>query len=512
METLTDHNRRIARNSLWLAMRMVVVTAIGLYTSRIILRALGTTDYGVFAVVGSLTAAMAFLNTTMAGATSRFFAFAAGKNDSAATARTFSAALAAHIIIAVVAIAIAETAGSWFLNTRLRIPPALMSTANWLLQFSILSMGAAIIQTPYLAAIIAREQMKTFAWVETAQSLLKLASALALTLFTDGRLIAYGILSCAIALTVTAAYILRCRASYSECRAPARFSRSDMKPLLSFSAYDLYGNLCVSVRAQATEWLINIFFGVLFNAGAAVATIANNAILGLASTVTTALRPRAIKLYAAGDIPHMSRLLGGYIVMSLWAMATIAAPCFIEADFLLTAWLGDTPAGAALFLRIILIQSIIAIPVTVLSIAIHATGDIKKLSFINGTIYLAAAPAVLIAFRIGSSVGWAFALSAITTAIAFFSTFAIARSLIPSLPSHRLILRAISAIIVAFVSGLAVIALCAPISQGWLRLTIVAGSYLTINGAAFWLLLLKSDERRAIKAFFPREPLPPLQR
>lgn len=490
-------------------MRMVVVTAIGLYTSKVVIHLLGATGYGVFAVVGSVTAAMSFLNATMAGATSRFFAFAVGKGDSAATTRTFSSALAAHIIIAAVTVAIAETAGLWFLNTHLRIPPELTPAANWFLQFSILSMAATIIQTPYLAAIIARERMKTFAWVETVQSLLKLAAALALTLLNGNRLIAYGAFSLATTLTVTAVYILRCRATYTECHTPACFDRRGMKPLLSFSAYDLYGNLCVSTRSQSIEWLVNIFFGVLFNAGAAVATIVNNAILSLASTVTSALRPRAIKLYATGDIPGMSRLLGGYMTVSVSAMAVVAAPCFIEADFLLAAWLGDAPAGAAIFLRIILLQSLIAIPVTVMTIAIHATGDIRKLSFINGTVYLAAVPAIWLAFRAGMPVYWAFGLSAIGTTIAFFSTFAIARSLIPTLPSNRLMFRAISAIAVASISTVAATAICATIPQGWLRLAAVTGAYLLIDGAASWLILLRADERKAIKSFFHHEPSHP---
>ncbi len=500
-----QHHVSAARNAAWLGLRFFAVTLIGLYSSRVVLSSLGVTDYGVYAVVGSVVAALGFLNTTMAGATSRFFAFELGRGGS--VKRLFAAAVAAHSIIAAVVVAIAETAGLWFVEARLELPAESAAAARWIYQFAVVSAVVVIMQTPFTALIMAHERMRLFARIEVAQSVLKLGVALAIVLFGGHRLVAYGGMMASVALIMAVVYLVCCRRCFPSDCGWERPGRDVMKPMLSFSAFDLYGNLCVAGRAQGLEWLINIFFGVVYNAGAAVANIVNNAVVGIASAVTTAFRPRVIKLYAAGDYAGMSVQVATAALASGSAMVVVGVPCFIEAESVLSLWLGEVPPAAVGFVRLLLVQSVVAILITVVSMAIHATGRVKALSVINGTVYLSTVGAAWASFRLGASVYWAYGCSAALTLLAAVATMAIAARLIPSAGWGRLSVRVLSMWAVAIGCGALVWMLRCAVSHGILRLAAVTAFYALIYGIAAWTMLLDSSQRHIlVKKLSKREP------
>lgn len=482
-----------ARNAAWLGVRFFAVTLIGLYSSRVVLSALGVTGYGVYAAVGSVVTALGFLNTTMAGATSRFLAFEMGRGGR--VKRYFAAAVAAHSIVAAVVVAIAETAGLWFVETRLDLPAESASAARWVYQFAVISSVAAVMQTPFATLVMAHERMGLYARIEVAQSVLKLAAALSIVAFGGCRLAAYSGMMASVAVIIAIVYLACCRRSFRVDCGWERPGRDALKPILSFSVFDLYGNLCVSGRAQGLEWLINIFFGVAYNAGAAVANIVNNAAVGVASAVTTAFRPRVIKLYAAGDHAGMSGQLSTAALASGSAMAIVGVPCFIEADTLLALWLGEVPPAAVGFVRLLLAQSVVAIAITVVSMAIHATGRVKALSIVNGTVYLSAVGVAWVLFSRGAPVYWAYGCSAALTVLAALTTVAIAARLIPMAGWGRLSARVVSMWVVAAGCGALVWTLRTVVAPGLSRLALVTVSYALIYGAAAWVALLDSSRR-----------------
>ncbi len=490
------HHVSAARNAAWLGLRFFAVTLIGLYSSRVVLSSLGVTGYGVYAAVGSVVAALGFLNTTMAGATSRFLAFEMGRGGS--VKRLFAAAVAAHSIIAAVVVAIAETAGLWFVETRLELPAESVASARWVYQFAVISAAVVILQTPFTALVMAHERMRLYARVEVAQSVLKLSAALSIVTFGGCRLAAYGGMMATVSVIIAIVYLGCCRRSFPSDCGWERPGRDVLKPVLSFSVYDLYGNLCVAGRAQGLEWLINIFFGVAYNAGAAVANIVNNAVVGIASAVTTAFRPRVIKLYAAGDCAGMSAQLSTAALASGSAMAIVGVPCFIEADALLAMWLGEVPPAAVGFVRLLLAQSVVAIAITVVSMAIHATGRVKALSVINGTVYLSTVGVAWTLLRQGAPVYWAYGCSAALTLLAAVATVAIAARLIPSAGWGRLSARVVSMWAVAAGCGALVWPLRDAVAPGLSRLAAVTASYALIYGIAAWIVLLESSQRHIL--------------
>lgn len=406
--TQASSNRRIAKNTVALYLRMFLTMIVGFYTSRVVLNTLGVQDYGIYGVVGGVIAMMGFLNAAMAGATSRFLTFELGRGDSARLARTFSSALIIHMGIALVVMVLGETVGLWFLCNKLVIPPGRMEAAHWVYQLSILSSMIGITQAPYDASIISHEKMNVYAYVEILNSLLKLAIVYLLVLGHFDKLKLYAVLTLAVSVTIKMIYRVYCLRHFKETHFHWVWDKAILKPMLSFSGWDLYGNACVTARQQGINFLINMFFGVTLNAASSIATTVTGMISGLVFNVITAFRPQIIKQHAQNKIEEMQSLMTNAAVITIILYGILLTPCFFEMPLLLHIWLGIVPAHAVDFCRILLFSSTIGLINSIVNIGIHATGDIKKISLITGSIFLLSLPAVYIFFKLKFDVDYAY--------------------------------------------------------------------------------------------------------
>ena len=406
--TQASSNRRIAKNTVALYLRMFLTMIVGFYTSRVVLNTLGVQDYGIYGVVGGVIAMMGFLNAAMAGATSRFLTFELGRGDSARLARTFSSALIIHMGIALVVMVLGETVGLWFLCNKLVIPPGRMEAAHWVYQLSILSSMIGITQAPYDASIISHEKMNVYAYVEILNSLLKLAIVYLLVLGHFDKLKLYAVLTLAVSVTIMMIYRVYCLRHFKETHFHWVWDKAILKPMLSFSGWDLYGNACVTARQQGINFLINMFFGVTLNAASSIATTVTGMISGLVFNVITAFRPQIIKQHAQNKIEEMQSLMTNAAVITIILYGILLTPCFFEMPLLLHIWLGIVPAHAVDFCRILLFSSTIGLINSIVNIGIHATGDIKKISLITGSIFLLSLPAVYIFFKLKFDVDYAY--------------------------------------------------------------------------------------------------------
>ena len=406
--------KRIARNTVMLYVRMLITMVIGLYTSRVILNTLGVEDFGVYGVVGSIVAMLNFLNTSMSGATSRFVAYEMGCGNSERLHQTFITALFVHFIIAVVILLLAETVGMWFLLHKLVIPAGRMAAAMIVFQLSIVVAMLAILQAPFNALIFAHESMDVYAYIEILKSVLSLVIVYLLLIGNCDKLILYAGLHMSVMVLIFMLYITYCLRHFHEAHIDGSVNRAMMKPLLSFSGWDLYGNGCVAARQQGVNFLINMFFGVVFNAASSVASTVNGALSGLTMTVVQAFRPQIIKNYAAGDVSEMSRLMRTAAKYILILFGCMVVPCAIEMPAILRLWLGIVPPATIDFCRLLLCASMFGLVNSVVVIGIHATGHIKKLSFVGGTFYLLSLPIVYVIYRYGGAgVQWAYAVHVI---------------------------------------------------------------------------------------------------
>ena len=451
---ITSTNQRIARNAVMLYIRMFLTMIVGLYTSRVVLNVLGVEDYGIYGVVGGIVAMMGFLNASMSGATSRFLTFELGRGDQKRLADTFSSALIVHMIIALIVLVVAETVGLWFLTHKLVIPAGRMPAAHWVFQLSILSTLFGITQVPYNATIIAHEKMDVYAYVEILNVTLKLLVVYLLTIGHFDKLILYAVLLCAVGLTTMLVYRIYCIRHFTESRFHWIWEKSILKPLLSFSVYDLYGNGCVTARQQGKNFLINIFFGVTYNAASSIATTVNGLILGLVWNVIQAFRPVIIKNFASNNLNEMQLNLNNALKYTLLLFGCIFVPLFLELPYLFQLWLVDVPELSVLFCRYSLVAGVIGIVNSIISISIHATGKIKALSFISGTLYLLTVPVVYLLFSSGFPIESAYQVSIICNVLLVAVNFMISKCLIRRLKIAKLLSSMLIALIVSLIASI----------------------------------------------------------
>lgn len=395
-------NKRITKNTLALYLRMIFYTLVGLYSSRIVLEVLGVEDYGIYGVVGGVVAMMGFLNATMSGATSRFITFELGKCNIVRLQETFSSAMIVHGIIAVIVFVVCETVGLWFLNTKMVIPTSKLYAANWVFQLSLVSSMIAITQVPYNASIIAHEKMSVYAYVEILNVILKLAILFLIKVLSGDKLIIYAILVLLVSIIVMSIYRIYCIRNFSECKFRFVWKPAILRPLISFSGWDLFGNFAGMVRQQGVNMIINLFFGPLLNAASAIATNVSSIISQLASNVTTAIRPQIIKNFAVTQYSETNRLIfmGCSINFVLLSMVTI--PLILEMNYVLKIWLVTVPNFAVIFCQISLLTMMVTNQSMVVITGIHATGRIKLISIILGTLYLLVIPVTYYAFAKGT--------------------------------------------------------------------------------------------------------------
>ena len=413
-------HRLIAKNAIFLYVRMILTMTVGFITSRVVLNTLGVTDYGVYGVVGSVLAMTGFLNASMSTATSRFLTFELGRGDKKRLADTFSSALIIHMFIALFVLIFAETVGLWFLNNKLVIPEGRMYAAHWVFQLSIASAMLGITQAPYGATLVAHERMTAYAYFDIVSAVLRLLIVYLLTLTGFDKLIFYSILSVTVSVIIRVSYRIFCIMNFEETRFHWVWNKKILKPMLNFSGWDLYGNGCVSLRAQGATFLINIFFGVAYNAANSIALSVQGLFNHFVINVTQAFRPAIIKSYASGNIRAMQRLMDNTIRLCSTMFGCIFFPLQLFLPRLLEIWLKNVPDHALGFARLTLLHSMFFLITMITNIGIHATGNVKRISFITGTLLMLNFPLLWLAFRMGLSANWTYYLLIGTSVIGIF--------------------------------------------------------------------------------------------
>lgn len=404
-----------------LYVRMLFSMLVSLYTSRLVLNILGVEDFGINNVVGGIVGMLSFLNASMSGATSRFLTFELGREDKEQLKDTFSSALIIHIGIALAVFLIAETAGVYFLEHKLVIPEERMFAARIVYQLSIFSIMLGITQTPYNACIIAHEKMDVYAYVEILNVCLRLLVVYLLVIGGFDKLITLSALSTLAGIIILFTYRGYCWYHYEESHFKYVWRKDILKPMLSFSGWDLYGNASVMARTTGVNMLLNIFFGPMMNAAAGVASQVQGAVMGFAGNLVTAVKPQIIKQYAMGDYEMMIHFIRSGIKICFLLLAALSIPLMCDAHFVLQTWLGVVPDYAVPFCIYTLLFNFYACMSTLLVSAIHATGNIIRPSLINGSLYLSVVPFTYFAYKMGLRADFAFIFNVLAVMIGMLS-------------------------------------------------------------------------------------------
>lgn len=400
--TTQSNNNRIAKNTIFMYVRMLLIMAVSIYTSRINLSMLGVSDYGVYNVVGGIVAILAFLNGAMTAGTQRFLNFEIGKGNKDSVNLVFSTSMIIHVTIALVIFLFAESIGLWFLNTHMTIPNNRMEAANWVYQFSILSFMISIISVPYNAVIIAHEKMAAFAYIGVLEAFLKLAVAFALYVSPVDKLVLFAFLHFAITLCVRFICQIYSRKHFEETRGNHfRVNREKMKEMLSFSVWVIVGSLSGIFHTQGIGIIMNIFFDVTVNAAQGIANQVNGIVKQFIQNFTVALNPQIIKNYAANNLEDMYKLLMRGCRISFCLVAFFAIPIVLECPTILKLWLKDVPDYTVVFIRIIMLITLCDSFHSPLAASKNATGNIKNYQILLTTFGLSHIPLTWMFFKFG---------------------------------------------------------------------------------------------------------------
>lgn len=390
MQTHTENTKRVAKNTLMLYGRMLFSMVVSLYTSRVVLGALGVVDYGIYGVVGGFVAMFSLISGSLSSAVSRFLTFELGRGDQDRLAKAFSTSLLIHIVLAIVIFIVAETIGVWFVNNKMTIPADRMYAANWVFQASIVSFMFGLFSVPYNASIISHENMSAFAYIGILDTTLRLFVVLfiAYSPWNFDKLIVYSLLLVALVICLQFIYIGYCRHRYDECRLRISFDKEFWKEISSFAGWNFIGCMAGVLKDQGVNVLLNLLVGPILNAARGIAGSVNGAISGFASRFMTALNPQITKSYAAGDLGYSYYLVEKGSRYSFYILLFFAVPIILETEFILTVWLKQYPEHTITFVRLVLLLSLLDVLSNTLITLQNATGKIRNYQLVVGGILL----------------------------------------------------------------------------------------------------------------------------
>ena len=419
------NQEKIAKNTLLLYIRMVIVMVVGLYTSRVIIDALGQEHFGIYDAVGGIVLMVSFISTTMSAACQRYYSYEMGRGNTDGLKTVFSISLTVFFVLAAIIILLAETAGNWFLHNKMDVAGHI-EAARWVFQFSILSFSAIIIRMPYQGMIVAKEKMKVFAYLSLFEAFATLAIAITLAHTADDknqRLILYAGLMSGIQVMTTVFNWFYCRFFYPECRFTLVTDREKFKEIFSYAGWNMIGSCADVFKSTGLNILLNVSFGPLVSAARGVANKVFNTITQLNNNFFTAVRPQLYKSYASGDMDDMRKLICQSTRFSYFLLFLLVLPIVVEADFILPIWLRgrNVPDFAYILTRLMVIEGLLNCFTSPLAASIQATGNIRNYQLVIGGTLLLILPLSYIAVSwLGLSPASVFIISIGVTVITHF--------------------------------------------------------------------------------------------
>lgn len=396
----SESNKRIAKNTLLLYVRMFFSMLVGFYTSRVVLNALGVVDYGIYNVVGGIVGALSVLNGAMAGTTQRWITIALGEGNVENLKKVFSVSLTAQLIIGVIILLIIETIGIWYLYTYAVIPIERMPAAFVVFQISALTMLLSIMNVPFNGAIIAHEKMGAYAFFSIFDVVMKLIICFALYITPYDKLVVYASLLFLTFLINFCAIQVYSRKKFVEARLRLGWDKQMYKQMWGMTFWSMSGHAAYVGYTLGITLLINLFYGPAMNAAAGIAGRATNIINQFSGNFQIALNPQITKSYAQEKYMDMHTLMFRSAKFSYFLMLLFAVPLFYEAHFLLEFWLGNVPDRSVEFLRIGLFVSMFIAVKEPLEKAAMANGHLRNYQFVVYGILLLVCPISYVIYKL----------------------------------------------------------------------------------------------------------------
>lgn len=502
MNSEREGNSRIAVNTILLTIRMFFVMAIGLYSTRVVLRVLGASDYGIYNVVGGFVSMFAFINTSMSNGIQRFYNYALGRNSGKSLSDVYSTAISIQLIIAFLVFILTETLGLWYLYQKMVIPPDRFHAALYCFHFSVVSLVLGVFQLPYMAMVMARERMNFYAIVSILDALIKLIIVIALPHIEYDQLIVYGFLLMIISLVDLLLYFFYVKHHYNTDTTYHKPDKELFKDMLSFSGWNCFGSFGVVMCSQGLNLILNFFFGTVVNAARGIAFQISGACKSFVFNITTASRPQMIQSYAEGNHKRSLSIMESMSKLCFLSLFILALPVVVEIDFILRIWLGSNiPEYTKIFTLLILSESLIGVFNPPVSFMVHATGKMKKYQLLTTCVSLTVLPVAYFLMKLGLEPYFVFIASLFFTSLCQIVSVYILRALLVFSVKGYLQKVIIPMAIVVLLSSLIPLLVHIVMDSGWLRLIIVVlCSIICVLFSAFFVGL-NSNERSVVLSF-----------
>ena len=410
----TLEQKTIAKNTVFLYLRMIVVMAVSLYTSRVVLDKLGVDDYGIYNIVGSIVVAFVFVQNSLTSATQRFLSYTKGAKDRSVSS-VFSTSIIIHLIILLIVVVLLETVGLWFLNNVIKIPDERRDAATIVYQLSVLTFCVNLLRIPYNALIVSNERMSIYAYISILDVVLKLAIVYLLSVSESiDRLVLYGILMAGVTFIVSFVYYFYCKIKLNdECKIRIKWDSDQIKEQFSFSFWNLFGGVSGIASTEAPNYFMNIYLGVKVNAAMGIAKQVSNAVYGFTSSFQTAFNPQIVKAYASNDNIYLTSLIFRTSKLSFMLIYVISVPLVICSKDVLEIWLTVVPEYTQIFCILMLVAQLLSAMSSPFWMAAHAIGDIRNYQLIISSFGYAMIPISWVVLSKGFEPYWIIAFQSV---------------------------------------------------------------------------------------------------
>lgn len=404
MSEIQADKRRIAKNTIFLYIRMLIVMAVSLFTQREVLDKLGASDYGIYYAVAGVVAMLGFLNGTLSTGTSRFLTFEMGRDDKQRLINTFSTTFYSHLILAIIVAVLLLTGGILFVEHKLVIPDERLNAAVWVLIISVFSTFVSITQVPYTSVIIAHENMSIYAYIGLFEAGAKLGIVYLLSLATWDKLIIYTFLVAVVQIIIALFYRYYCIRHYEESHVQRRFDKQIFKDMMSFSSWNLITYISQVVGTQGLTVVMNMFFMPVVVAAQAIGNQISGAMMGFINNFRTAINPQVIKLYAAGEYHESQKLTLQSSIYVHDLLLLLCLPLIVLMKPIFELWLVEVPEYAVIFAQYIVASQILNNFNGALYTPLIASGRLKENSFASVLVTILGVFVLYLLLKLGCSV------------------------------------------------------------------------------------------------------------
>ena len=505
-ETSSQRNKRIAKNTLLLYVRLLITMGVSLYAVRIVLNTLGVEDYGLYNVVGGVVALLSFLPGGMASATQRFFSHALGQQDQDKLNRVFGVNALIYLGIGAVALVVLKTGGLWFVENHLRVPEDRYDVIISLFSIVVVTFVVTVLKSPFMAIIIAHEDIKIYAYLAIVDALLKLGAVFLLMHLPGDKILVYGMLLLGVSVIETLIYLFICFRKYAECRIHnIGWDSSLAREVVGFTGWTFFGQLTTVARGAAVTVLLNQYFSPVVIAARVIAmNIAGQSNM-LATQFNTSLYPPIIKAYAAERREEMYALVINGSKATFFLMWILALPIYLEMEAILALWLSTAPDYTVEFARLTLIEALIFAVSLPLTTAARAPGKMAVYESILGTLQFSILLASWILLKAGFGPQSVFYTAILVNLIMFVVRLEIVSRLtgLPVIRFMRGTMPAVMRVVVVSTALSAIVANNLPNGIGSLAVSLVA--VVSITAAAIYFLGLPEALRQQLVGFAKRK-------